>query len=264
MISSIRIAICRYIFLTAALLCGLLSAEGEHFRHLNLSHGLSQPSVMAIGQDRLGRMWFGTREGVNLFDGSVMRSYKGWIQDPVTGNDLWIGNEVQSIVSDSVGNMFIHIDEDIIKYDLLADRFSRFTNSDDVSALTSFEGKVAYISGDSLYLKDASGDDVSFQFMIPATERVKSLGMTAGEFLVSTERGLLAYDRKSHELRKILDGKAVYATYQSQDGTLWISMQTDGLYRLGVNDREPRLVSVPEAPNGVLGAQQIRRVVDDQ
>lgn len=264
MISSIRIAICRYIFLTAALLCGLLSAEGEHFRHLNLSHGLSQPSVMAIGQDRLGRMWFGTREGVNLFDGSVMRSYKGWIQDPVTGNDLWIGNEVQSIVSDSVGNMFIHIDEDIIKYDLLADRFSRFTNSDDVSALTSFEGKVAYISGDSLYLKDASGDDVSFQFMIPDTERVKSLGMTAGEFLVSTERGLLAYDRKSHELRKILDGKAVYATYQSQDGTLWISMQTDGLYRLGVNDREPRLVSVPEAPKGVLGAQQIRRVVDDQ
>lgn len=262
--SDIRRPIFRYIFLTATFIAGMLSGRGEHFRHLNLSDGLSQPSVMAIGQDRLGRMWFGTREGVNLFDGATMRSYKGWIEDPVTGRDLWIGNEVQAIVSDSAGNMFLHIDEDVIKYDLLADRFSRFTNSNDVTALGAYEGQIAYISGDSLFLKDANGDEVRFQLTIPGGERVKTLGMTADEFLVGTENGLLAFDRKTGERRKLLEGKEVYSTYQSKDGTLWLSAQTEGLYRLGKNDSAARLVSVPEAPKGVLGAQQTRHAIEDQ
>ena len=35
-----------------------------YFKHLGMSDGLSQVSVMSIYQDCLGRMWFGTREGV--------------------------------------------------------------------------------------------------------------------------------------------------------------------------------------------------------
>ena len=49
-----------------------------YFKHLGMSDGLSQVSVMSIYQDRLGRMWFGTREGVSVYDGERMRVYKGW------------------------------------------------------------------------------------------------------------------------------------------------------------------------------------------
>ncbi|WP_276893284.1 two-component regulator propeller domain-containing protein, partial [Hallella bergensis] len=38
--------------------------------------GLSQLSVMSIHQDKLGRMWFGTEEGINIFDGNSIISYK--------------------------------------------------------------------------------------------------------------------------------------------------------------------------------------------
>lgn len=49
-----------------------------YFKHLGMSDGLSQVSVMSIYQDCLGRMWFGTREGVSIYDGERMRVYKGW------------------------------------------------------------------------------------------------------------------------------------------------------------------------------------------
>lgn len=32
-----------------------------YFKHIGREEGLSQSSVMAIYQDKLGRMWFGTR-----------------------------------------------------------------------------------------------------------------------------------------------------------------------------------------------------------
>ena len=55
----------KYVFLLFVLLVFGTSASAEYFKHIGLSEGLTQPSVMAIYQDRLGRMWFGTREGIN-------------------------------------------------------------------------------------------------------------------------------------------------------------------------------------------------------
>ena len=52
-------------------------AHAEYFRNLNISDGLSQPSVMAIAQDGLGRMWFGTLEGINVYNGEELRYIKG-------------------------------------------------------------------------------------------------------------------------------------------------------------------------------------------
>ena len=41
-----------------------------YFSKIGIEEGLSQLSVMTIYQDELGRMWFGTREGLNIYDGN--------------------------------------------------------------------------------------------------------------------------------------------------------------------------------------------------
>ena len=46
------------------------------FRHLSIKDGLSQLSVLSIYQDKLGRMWFGTEEGINVFDGNNLTAIK--------------------------------------------------------------------------------------------------------------------------------------------------------------------------------------------
>ncbi|MBR1719027.1 MAG: hypothetical protein IJ726_01200, partial [Phocaeicola sp.] len=62
-------------------LSALQMLNGQNFRHIGLVDGLVQPSVMAICRDKIGRMWFGTREGVNVWDGDMMISYRGWIKE---------------------------------------------------------------------------------------------------------------------------------------------------------------------------------------
>ena len=52
----------------------LLAVAGPqpYFRHLGSRDGLAHPSVMSIAQDSLGRMWFGTENGISRYD--VMRN----------------------------------------------------------------------------------------------------------------------------------------------------------------------------------------------
>ena len=56
---------------TIILLCLQVSSVfcNTNFKHLGKAEGLSQVSVLSICQDELGRMWFGTIEGLNCYDG---------------------------------------------------------------------------------------------------------------------------------------------------------------------------------------------------
>jgi len=52
-------------------------SDNPHYRFRNISQedGLSNGSVYAIMQDSRGFMWFGTRHGLNRWDGRTMRVY---------------------------------------------------------------------------------------------------------------------------------------------------------------------------------------------
>ena len=82
----------RLIILFFYLWLGISQAYAEYFRRIGLAEGMSSPSVMAIYQDQLGRMWFGTREGINLYDGGQITVFKGWMraseQDTAS---VWLG-----------------------------------------------------------------------------------------------------------------------------------------------------------------------------
>ena len=45
------------------------------FNHFDMKKGLSQNTVSAIAQDHIGFMWFGTKNGLNRFDGQYFRVY---------------------------------------------------------------------------------------------------------------------------------------------------------------------------------------------
>jgi ligand-binding sensor domain-containing protein len=51
-----------------------LSAEHYYFSNLSLKDGFSQITVLAIYQDSLGYLWFGTRNGLNKFNGHTFKN----------------------------------------------------------------------------------------------------------------------------------------------------------------------------------------------
>ena len=52
-----------------------LSQDSINFNNIGLQQGLSQLSVLSIHQDHLKRMWFGTRSGLNMWDGERMQTF---------------------------------------------------------------------------------------------------------------------------------------------------------------------------------------------
>jgi ligand-binding sensor domain-containing protein len=67
----------------------------SNFKKLSKNEGLSQASVFAIEEDIDGFLWFGTREGLNRYDGynfSVIRSNSD-------GTGI-AGNDVRTLYSD--------------------------------------------------------------------------------------------------------------------------------------------------------------------
>lgn len=88
-----------------------------------LSDGLSEKSVTCILQDRKGFMWFGTRNGLNRYDGVEFRIYEFKYGD----NTSISSNFINSLAEDSLGNIWVGtLDAGLNLYNREMDNFKRF------------------------------------------------------------------------------------------------------------------------------------------
>jgi signal transduction histidine kinase/ligand-binding sensor domain-containing protein/DNA-binding response OmpR family regulator len=73
------------------------------FEHLGINDGLSQSNVTCILQDSRGFMWFGTKDGINRYDGYRFTVYKNIATD---SNSL-SHNFIKNIIEDDKGTLWI-------------------------------------------------------------------------------------------------------------------------------------------------------------
>ena len=91
-----------------------------------LSDGLSEKSVTCILQDRKGFMWFGTRNGLNRYDGVEFRIYESTYGDTTSISS----NFINSLAEDSVGNIWVGtLDAGLNLYNREMDNFKRFSRN---------------------------------------------------------------------------------------------------------------------------------------
>ena len=95
-----------YLLFFMLLLWSQFEASGQNvtFDHLTIDQGLSNNTVYAIAEDQDGFLWFGTRDGLNRYDGYEFRIFKADISDSLAlpsnsvqtlfkhpNGDLWVG-----------------------------------------------------------------------------------------------------------------------------------------------------------------------------
>src|ERR1700755_250986 len=94
---------CALIILLLAPLFAAGQISDVRFRHISSEQGLSNSTINCIYQDSRGFMWFGTRDGLNRYDGVKMTVYKNRPNDKTSlGN-----NFINSIAEDKDGNLWI-------------------------------------------------------------------------------------------------------------------------------------------------------------
>ena len=99
--------------------------QSQHltFEHIGTAQGLSQSNVLCTLQDSRGFMWFGTREGLNRYDGYIFTVFTNNVQD----NKSLSNNFVNDIVEDPSGFLWIGTwGGGLDRYDRRTNQFTHF------------------------------------------------------------------------------------------------------------------------------------------
>jgi signal transduction histidine kinase/DNA-binding response OmpR family regulator/streptogramin lyase len=108
---------------------GSVNAQQAVFRQFNKQEGLSQSAVFAVAQDDDGFLWFGTRDGLNQYDGYHFKVY--WSSSKT--NSL-ISNDVRVLYYDPFARaLWVGTLDGLSRYDAAKDAFENFTTDNGLS-----------------------------------------------------------------------------------------------------------------------------------
>ena len=117
-----------------------------YFRTMDIRNGLSQNTVYQILQDRKGFMWFGTKDGLNRYDGLSFRIYK-------KENSGLGKNFITALYEDRRGNIWIGTDGGVFIYDPVLDSFTAFDEaSDNGSIIRDFVTMIGSDEDDNIWI----------------------------------------------------------------------------------------------------------------
>ena len=119
----ISLLICAELFLIVGLSFGQTRLDQTmRLGHLGTEHGLSQGMVFCMFQDSHGFMWFGTKEGLNRYDGNRFLVYQKEPGDSTSLPD----NYVFGITEDARGRLWIATaSEGLVMFEPDHERFTR-------------------------------------------------------------------------------------------------------------------------------------------
>jgi ligand-binding sensor domain-containing protein/signal transduction histidine kinase/DNA-binding response OmpR family regulator len=154
-----------------------------------VNDGVSSNTITCIMQDSKGFMWFGTRNGLNRFDGSSFKIFRNDINDPQS-----IGsNSILCLYEDNRARIWVGTYKGVYVYDAVHEKFSLY---DKVP-----QGEVRYVQGDKqnniwiianhiLYKLNSTSNTLTSYNFSDTQSSVLSIGED-GNVWVATTTGLI-------------------------------------------------------------------------
>ncbi|WP_418502110.1 two-component regulator propeller domain-containing protein [Flagellimonas sp.] len=195
--------------------------EDFRFKTLNTADGLSQSAVIAMEQDNLGRMWFGTRDGLNSYDGSTFTIFRN-----IPGDSTSISNnDILSILEDHEGIIWIGTYNGLNRYDPVKERFQVFRHNDTQNTLANNTiWKILETSDNKLWLGTSDGISI----YSPGTGKFQNLQWDPGH-------------ASNQSTLHVLD------IYESPKGVIWAGTSA-GLFRIFRTKGDQYTIAQIEAP----------------
>jgi ligand-binding sensor domain-containing protein/signal transduction histidine kinase len=138
-------------------------AQPYYFKHYQVENGLSNNTVYCCLQDKQGFLWFGTKDGLNRFDGSAFKTFTHNTNDKRS-----IGNNfIHTLYTDDKGILWVGTDAGVYKYNAHNESFSyiKTTNTAAISCIVKCKNDdYWFVEGGALYIyHDKTGKLVDMQ-----------------------------------------------------------------------------------------------------
>ena len=193
------------------------------FSKLNIENGLSHHTVTSIYQDERGFIWIGTREGLNLFNGTTVVTYKS---EEDNLNSL-LYNSIQKICGNGQGDIYIQGSQGVSVFKLKEEQFNTIIH-DNVSTITYHNGLYIALNNKILFHKDGK-HSLYFELENPYI-KINVLKFVDNDLWIGTKQhGLFILSGK--EIKNIQINSEVLDIYQDSQKSTWVCTMGDGLYR---------------------------------
>ena len=244
-----------------------VNSQTYYFKKYTTSDGLIQGTIKAICQDSYGRMWFGTAEGISIYDGTEFHNYGASKRYPAPVVTCFYEPNPGTILAGTIGGGILVFKKPEFKMDtvvaILKDQ-SYVLDSSISSIIKGPDGKI-WISSDkglSIWqLEDGKIINVLHKahFGDFETLSVNQIAFNKdGTLYLATEEGLI--EEKNESYRRITSGlfkpdSPVFRVFCDNEERIWFST-LEGLYYLKDNKVFNFSNSHPEIDNIVIAFLQ--------
>lgn len=187
-----------------------------YFSHITGDAGLSQNNIKSIIQDSYGFMWFGTKNGLNRYDGTSMRTIN--CDDYVSGKS---NHNISALHEDDTNRLWIGTDKGVFIYDPVSEVFTSLeVISDDGLQITNWIADIqSDHSGNIWIIAPAQGvfryrDGKMYHYYITDVEHYnlenpQCMCVTqSGKVWIGTNHsGLYLYDEEKNTFKQYLSDK---------------------------------------------------------
>lgn len=219
------------------LLCLQVSSAfcNTNLKHLSKAEGLSQVSVLSICQDELGRMWFGTLEGLNCYDGQNVKIYRPGVKGR---ESTFFGNEIYNLASDHQGHLLFTSNQQVILYDLYEERFSNLNFN--LDKLHTKDSQIWGTVRDSILLWNPSTKQFDFIYKLNNQQKITCLQMeTRHSGFIGTTKGVYKIEIEKHpSVHCLIPQVYTYNMYQDRRKNLWIAIYHKGIYKIRMDKND--------------------------
>lgn len=244
-----------------------VNARSYYFKSYEVEDGLSNNNVTCCVQDHYGFMWFGTRDGLNRFDGNKFHIIKNQTKQKGTLISSWI---TDLAISPS-GELWVGTDMGVQKYDYQTDTFSlvKFTKGINCTYLDfDHQGNLWMLLSDLSLIKYNEQSELHQNYLYKDNDPITSFYITSKDQVwATTQNGNVA-------LLDPTDDKFItVATLHIENmTTLWAS-PSDNTLLIGTSDNGVKQVNIqtgvcrnvlPQQKNNPLYAREIFQVTSDE
>jgi signal transduction histidine kinase/ligand-binding sensor domain-containing protein/DNA-binding response OmpR family regulator len=235
-----------------------ITAYNFKFKNYQVNNGLSENTVQTILQDNHGFMWFGTKDGLNRFDGNEFKIFR---HEP--GNPQSIGNNfVRTLFQDEDNKIWAGTDQQLYILDPVTEAFQKFNyqtkegvsvtsavtsikaeNQDKIWIGTMTQGVFCYIRSTNELVQYTQGNGSAF---LGSNLVWRIYRDNAGTMWIGTRNGLSAYNKEtntfvtygSRDEKSPIEDPEILAISEDSDGELWLGTWAGGLVRFNRTTNE--------------------------